>query len=112
MGSIQKRKEELKILTEQYEAQMEDNLEEVKIELGGYLQNALLVAGAGFAIWALGTGLSSILGGKKTKKGRFGKALSGFISPMAARILVEAIKPEKGLIEKIEKDDESAREDK
>lgn len=92
MGKLQERKKELRLQADRYQAEMEENLIEVRSELGEILQNVLIATGAGLGVWALGSGLAGLLGKSKKKKGRFGKAMVQMISPIAAKVIVDILR--------------------
>jgi len=104
MNSLREKKKELRKQSDLYLVEMEENVDVLKDELNVYLKNTLIATGTGIAIWALGTGVSSLFGKKNSKKSRFGSAIAGFLSPIAAHILIELIKPKKE-DNKIEKDE-------
>ena len=54
-----------------------------------------MAGAAGLAVWALGSSLASLIGGKNPKKGRIGKAVGKMVSPFAAQILFDVLKPGK-----------------
>ncbi len=111
MGKLQDRKEELRLKARRYESEIEANLLETREEIGDLLKNILISTGAGLAVWMLGSGLASLLGKSKKRKGRFGKAMVNLVSPMAAKVIVDLLKDQGENGSEKHKIDVAAKED-
>ncbi len=92
MGGLQDKKNELKARSDRYLNEIQDNFEDVKLESAEVLKDLLIALVAGFGVWSLGAGLANLVGGKKRKKGKVGKAVIKALSPIAAKVVVDLLR--------------------